>query len=267
MSAFEQHQPPQGPRGKAWLMYNQKLHSALDKFWGTMKAAMKIEMSHKILTPDEEGEFNGICSFGSSKEHVEAVRAEENAILAELDRQEKKLATPVSVFTDSPTAPPLNRAATNTRKKNKTQPENSQDDTSGLEAALSNLSLATTPIEPPLEPIPVSRRNFDEVFGAMFPADRAEAKRPVDWGTFSHGMRAVGCALENSSGGSEVLFRHVVFGKITFHKPHPEPKIDPIKLHAWGDRLEKRFGWRRERFVVVAAAEESGGDEVGGDAM
>ena len=36
---------------------------------------------------------------------------------------------------------------------------------------------------------------------------------------------------------------------IVFHRPHPEPMIDPIMQQVFGKRLGKRFGWSMERFV------------------
>lgn len=260
MEAFEQHKPPQGPRGKAWVEYTRQLHSALDKFWGwgSMRFATKLELAGTTLTPDEEEELFGITSFGAADEHVEAVRAEETAILEEIEKRQKLLAIPVPVFMDSQGAS-CNTGVASTVSKRKTRPEqqahvtdatSAKVDQTGLDN-LSNLSLADD--IPSLDPIPVSRRNFDEVFGAMYPSDRAEAKRSVDWNTFSRAMKAVGCALDNGGGGSEVLFKHDKFGKITFHKPHPEPRVDPIMLHAWGDRLARRFQWSRERFVVAGA--------------
>lgn len=272
MDAFKMHQPPQGPRGTAWVQYNKESNSALARFWETMKLASKLWLSHMTLTPEEEAVFHGVLSFGTSTEHLEALRAEESAILTEVQKQQNKFATPLPVFVDSrPTSPPP--LTTRTRHKNKTRPEkakpsntDAEDDADGLQASLPKLSLSLATDddddEPPPKPIPVSRRNFDEVFGAIFPADRAEAKRAVDWNTFSRAMQAVGCELDNGSGGSEVMFRHQVFGKITFHKPHPEPKIDPVKLHAWGDRLARRFAWSRDRFVVMAVGSSEGGAEV-----
>lgn len=269
VNAFKMQKPPKGLRGKVWVQYTRQLHSALDKFWGSMKDAVKIDLAKMGLTSDKEGEFFGVFAFGTSTEHVEALRAEERSILAEEERRRTKLASPVPIFTDSQsTSLDVDAAiARNKKKKKKTRPEREVPDAdpnpakgaSGLEADLPKLSLAADDA-PVLDPIPVSRRNFNEVFGAMFPCDRAEAKRSVDWSTFARAMKAIGCALDNGGGGSEVLFRHEKFGKITFHRPHPEPKIDPIKLHAWGDRLARRFRWSRARFVVATNVTE--GDEI-----
>lgn len=265
MDAFKQHKPPQGPRGEPWLEYNGQLYSAMGKFWGSMKV---LELTHATVTPDEKAEFNGVLSFWTTTEHTGAVHAEETAILKEVERRQRELATPVPVFMDSQETP-YNVDSASTRNKKKTRPEreardmgvNPATDTSGVED-MHRLALADDDAPIILDPIPVSRRNFDEVFGAMFPTDKVEAKRSVDWNTFLRAMKAVGCALHNGSGGSEVLFKHEKFGKIVFHKPHPESKIDPIKLHAWGHRLARRFQWSRARFAVATDVAE-GGESLG----
>ncbi|KXS98022.1 hypothetical protein AC578_8795 [Pseudocercospora eumusae] len=38
-------------------------------------------------------------------------------------------------------------------------------------------------------------------------------------------------------------------GSVVFHKPHPDPELDPIILHAMGKRLHKWFGRDRDSFV------------------
>ena len=38
---------------------------------------------------------------------------------------------------------------------------------------------------------------------------------------------------------------------IIFHRPHPDPTIDPIMLRTMGKRVRKWFGWEVESFVDV----------------
>lgn len=40
-------------------------------------------------------------------------------------------------------------------------------------------------------------------------------------------------------------------GAVVFHRPHPEPILDPIMLHGIGSRMNKHFGWVRETFVLA----------------
>lgn len=50
--------------------------------------------------------------------------------------------------------------------------------------------------------------------------------------------------------GSAVTFKHRGGkGSITFHSPHPEPKIEFHKQRTWGTRLQNKFGWELAMFV------------------
>lgn len=53
------------------------------------------------------------------------------------------------------------------------------------------------------------------------------------------------------SGGSAVHFNPVddEGGSIVFHKPHPDPNVEPIMLQTMGKRMRKWFGWDRDSFV------------------
>ena len=64
-----------------------------------------------------------------------------------------------------------------------------------------------------------------------------------------------------NNGGSAVRFElHTAEepdgGAIVFHKPHPVPKIDPIRLSWMGRRMAKWFEWSRERFILKDEAKE-----------
>jgi hypothetical protein len=50
-------------------------------------------------------------------------------------------------------------------------------------------------------------------------------------------------------GGSAVSFKGDR-GVIVFHRPHPEPNIDPVMLSSMGKRLRKWFDWGRDSFVA-----------------
>jgi hypothetical protein len=59
--------------------------------------------------------------------------------------------------------------------------------------------------------------------------------------------------IASNSGGSIVSFEYEDGKrKINFHRPHPEPVIDPIMLRTVGARLNKWFGWTRNTFVLAS---------------
>lgn len=85
----------------------------------------------------------------------------------------------------------------------------------------------------------------------MFPETEEERQKDVPWDTFVVGMGEAGFVAKNG-GDSIVSFEEQNGeGKINFHKPHPDPVIDPIVLRTMGRRLNKWFGWTRETFVVA----------------
>ena len=66
-------------------------------------------------------------------------------------------------------------------------------------------------------------------------------------------MRDLGCTVRNDA-GSAVNFEHADKGKIVFHGPHLEAKVDPILLRAIGKRLTKCFDQELRSFGLEAAS-------------
>jgi hypothetical protein len=95
----------------------------------------------------------------------------------------------------------------------------------------------------------VPKRSY-ATFRYMFPAAAEERQKTVEWDTFVASMADAGFAAKNG-GGSIVTFENEnVEGQIIFHRPHPDPKIDPIILQSMGSRMNKWFGWTRNTFML-----------------
>lgn len=71
------------------------------------------------------------------------------------------------------------------------------------------------------------------------------------WDTFVYSTIYAGFTYQNKC--LEVVFeyRAGAGGRIEFHRPHPDPTIDPVMMRAMGWRMNKWFGWVRETFVLV----------------
>ncbi|KAG6831829.1 hypothetical protein H0H87_003748 [Tephrocybe sp. NHM501043] len=74
---------------------------------------------------------------------------------------------------------------------------------------------------------------------------------PMKWDNFLRLMREMGFDYDPSTAGSSVRFdppdkRDM---PITFHKPHPDPTLQPIMLKEYAKRLKKRYGWNEEDFI------------------
>lgn len=253
LKAFQQSKPPQGLKGQAWIDQQRVLHSSLTAFWDSIRELKKDDFSRTDLSAEEAEELLKVISADLSPEHQEAVKSEEDAVYAGMKKPREVSTAASTVFigeADKPQTPKCNIGRA--KKKKKTRPDTPAD--VQAEEALSDVGKLSLEGEAQGEPIAVPRKVFEEFVCKVFPADKNQGKQGVDWQMFVRGMTAVGCSVTNSGGGgSEVLFSHESFGKITFHRPHPEPRVDAIKLHAWAQRLQRRFGWSHERFVVAGA--------------
>ncbi|CAO2649991.1 Nn.00g012830.m01.CDS01 [Neocucurbitaria sp. VM-36] len=88
-------------------------------------------------------------------------------------------------------------------------------------------------------------------FRYMYPIASEERQKHVEWETFVVSMADAGFTARNG-GGSIVTFEDENGGgKIIFHRPHPEPTIDPVMLQSMGRRMNKWFDWTRETFALA----------------
>jgi hypothetical protein len=105
----------------------------------------------------------------------------------------------------------------------------------------------------------VNREAFS-IFQAMFPGSNKEDRmKTVRWSEFVKAMAngEVGFVARDDAGGSEVDFEPNEVSKwkgmkrIKFHKPHGKnSKIKPNMLQDFGNRLNDRYKWNRETFVL-----------------
>ena len=102
--------------------------------------------------------------------------------------------------------------------------------------------------QPEILPSIAVKQDSLAVFHRMYPAESSSAQGTVRWLQFVQAMTEAGFTA-TAANGSAVNFGNER-SSIAFHKPHPEPTIEPIRLHGWAKRMRKRFGWSRERFVL-----------------
>ena len=79
----------------------------------------------------------------------------------------------------------------------------------------------------------------------------------VAWEDFLAAMTDAGCGIEQK-GGSAVTFWVAAKreGSVIVHRPHPDPKINPIMLRDCGKRLTRYFGWDEDSFVLRSKEDE-----------
>ncbi|KAG6367689.1 hypothetical protein INS49_001884 [Diaporthe citri] len=255
LKVFQQSKPPQGLKGQAWIKQQKELRSSLSTFWDSVRELNKDDYSRTDLSAEEAEELLKAISADLCPEHQKAVKDEEDAVYASMKKPREMLTAATTVFIGEGHNRQTRKYdlghVKNKKNKKKTRPDEPAD--VRAEEPPCDLGKLSLEGEAPGAPIVVPRKVFEDFVCKVFPAEKNEGKQGVDWQTFVRGMAAVGCSVTNSGGGgSEVLFSHELFGKITFHKPHPEPRVDTIKLHAWAQRLQRRFGWSREQFVVAS---------------
>ena len=105
---------------------------------------------------------------------------------------------------------------------------------------------------PPPTPTVFVNATSKAVFERLFAANPT-SKKPMHFNDFAAAMIDAGFSAEHAGrcSGSAVTFKSERNGPatITFHQPHPDPKVDHNKLRTWGKRLNQKFGWELESFV------------------
>ncbi|KAF7187311.1 hypothetical protein HII31_11399 [Pseudocercospora fuligena] len=98
--------------------------------------------------------------------------------------------------------------------------------------------------DPRVPAIEVKKESLS-VFRKIF--STSESQSNLRWTVFVQAMVDAGFKATEAS-GSAVNFSNSS-GSICFHRPHPEPLLDPIMLHNVARRLQKWFGFSLESFV------------------
>ncbi|KAF9529234.1 hypothetical protein CPB83DRAFT_852909 [Crepidotus variabilis] len=72
-----------------------------------------------------------------------------------------------------------------------------------------------------------------------------EARAPMKWDDFVKLMLEMGFTYDPSTAGSSVRFDPPSKNDppITFHKPHPDPTLEPHLLREFAKKLKRRYGW------------------------
>jgi len=73
---------------------------------------------------------------------------------------------------------------------------------------------------------------------------------PMKWDHFMKMMGEMGFTVDTSTAGSSVRFDPPDKNtrSISFHKPHPDPTIEPVTLRKWGKKLREYYGWSEDIF-------------------
>ncbi|KDR75158.1 hypothetical protein GALMADRAFT_249095 [Galerina marginata CBS 339.88] len=83
--------------------------------------------------------------------------------------------------------------------------------------------------------------------------DQTDGRAPMKWENFLRLMREMGFTYDPSTAGSSVRFDPPNKGdrSITFHKPHPDPTLQPVMLKEFAKKLKRYYGWDEEDLLRV----------------
>jgi hypothetical protein len=239
---------PTGKKNAAWLARSKDIRRALDKFWIGMRITPKVAFKQAGFYASEISASLDIISSNLTQEYMDAVEAEQQEILASIENA--RIPKTGLIQTEWGSSGITGNAAPLSKSKDKTRPIEETKALQEIDSDTANVVIGT-PAELPT--IKVSRRAY-AMLTLMFPA-AGSATTDIEWNNFVHAMNDLGFSARNG-GGSAVVFENSergerqTGGKIIFHKPHPDPKIDPIMLKSMGKRMSKWFGWHRDLFVL-----------------
>ena len=225
---------------------------------------------YRISPIDTESTLE-LLSYYNSSNYQAAIIRERKEILDSISRKEtprrpEELDTPaISSAITHVTAPKdlPERASVvpaGAKSKSKSRPKDRLPISSPLAETQTKASTASTkdPVEPILS-LPKKAKSLNAL-RLLFPETVSDLKGTVNWMEFVAMMNELGFRSDHR-GGSEWTFKKIgerkdemaskglqVNRSIVLHQPHPDLRMDAIKVRWLGKRLGRRFGWTRESF-------------------
>ncbi|KAK3627149.1 hypothetical protein LTR56_019363 [Elasticomyces elasticus] len=246
-----------GRKDLAWLYAATESRNKLAAFWDALRE--ELRQAQVAAGLNMERSALGTFDFDSEPEHLaylehERAECEEASRLAEANALAALQRLSVAhdddaIWSASSESGPVRRKQT---KAKASRARGSCEDEGANEATASSANDTTSSSEDEASstkaPIFVKQDSIS-TFHKMFRSDSAEGGG-VRWSQFVQAFEDAGFTpTTGGGGGSSVSFSSDV-GTIVFHRPHPDPVIDPVMLHGMGRRMRRRFGWCRERFLV-----------------
>ncbi|KXS99504.1 hypothetical protein AC578_4253 [Pseudocercospora eumusae] len=252
---------PKGRLGLAWLEKAKACRQQLQQFW--------IIVRNEITKQDGGGEWSKrivkSMMFDSDDQFLEEVEREEQACLlaegearaaaaakSEAASQKHQSVTQTTWGNSTDETLPTGRKQTKAKAARTAASESAKLSQNLQDLRIDTDSKADRFKKPPIPQIKVKKESLS-IFRKMYPAhqDDLELRSNTRWQVFLQAMTDAGF-LATEASGSAVRFSNDQ-GSISFHKPHPDPVIDPVMLHSMARRMKKRFGWGGETFVLRAS--------------
>jgi hypothetical protein len=244
LRAFRTINAPAGARDSKWLKQYELVHASFHDFWREMETALLGYYQKMGFTEADVSYSMEPLHWWNHPSHI--ARFEHRRKQIESDIQRAKDNSKSKGFL------PLPHAAISSSEVDTIAPARTKDKTRGFpypkvvdataKALKSDQTLTKT--------IALSKSPYTTL-RSMFPDTHEEREKSIDWSAFVNSMNEAGFAVRNG-GGSIVRFEsRCGEGSINFHRPHPDPTIDPVMIQAMGQRMNRWFGWVRETFELV----------------
>ncbi|PIB01781.1 hypothetical protein CB0940_00296 [Cercospora beticola] len=236
----------------------QLFWSAVRRRWWTGQWKQLAECGVERLEILADGSLS-IVSLSVTDDYRDGVMAERATLIRAIKAQESKAtasarAAAVARLTTSDTPPqeiwgqetaeifrpPAEKVKPKTRPLQPAPRDPNEGDGEVTEAAqaLDNLALR----------IQVDKAAYD-IFQQMYDA-RSDHQCDTRWEDFIKAMIDAGFSVKPSGGSVFTCKDSASEGSINFHRPHPDPSVDPVMLRIMGKRLNKWFKFDKDTFVV-----------------
>ncbi|KAM3418293.1 hypothetical protein BST61_g4293 [Cercospora zeina] len=246
---------------KETLVIFDNSHKALQAFWEAVRRRWRsapLGLAQKIgIGGHYADETLKVISFSTTKKYLEQTTTDRSALVDAIEAQECKTAAgraaaaaklgtsdapPQKVWgheTPDTFRPLIEKFKSKTRPLQPARDESDQEDreVAGAAEAVKKLTLR----------IEVDTASYD-IFQQMYDTS-GEQQSDVRWKDFTVAMVDAGFSA-TPSGGSVFTFKNAENGgSINFHRPHPDPSINPLMLRVMGKRLDEWFNFDKDTFV------------------
>lgn len=228
LKAFYEATPPGSRKDAVWIQQDEGLQSLMQAYWTAFCREAKPQIDDPEVMRYLEADLDPT--------RIAELHAKRQAIRDDI--AERASTTPVVPKVVTVLEEKTKLELTVARTKIKTRPVQSieSDSEKGVVVDQSTNCMPLTKVATSLT------KHAREVFSRMFATDAEAAAKGSDRDQVVYAMKDAGCTVRNGA-GSAVVFEVPDEGKIVFHKPHPEPKVDGFLLRSMGKRLNKWFGW------------------------
>jgi hypothetical protein len=245
MKKFQNTPIPSGPRNQQWLQRFDASHETLQNFWKSVHDYYLLQNRTSGYSEQDVEKLMRSITIWKSDEYLGLLATKREHILHEITTRKGKTVSNEDFWLPFPAGVDVVGRPEIPVPKNKAK-------TRGIAYGAHTADLVPPSSAHAAASVQIAlKKRAMKAFRFMFPTTSEERQQTLDWATFVWAMEEAGFKGRNG-GGSEVSFEKVdCGGRINFHRPHPDPHLDPVILQGMGQRMNKWFGFTRETFRLA----------------